>query len=134
MTTAEPGSASRARIAARMAATVPGLGETAVQRILVTAKVDRGRALHEVDACLQEHPGALTAALAEYPLALVRLAHELIEAGYQTVAAPACARCGKTTIDLRRKASASAPPNAGHSGPKRDWAAYIAQRTTDGET
>ena len=40
---------------------------------------------------------------ASYPLALVRLAHALIEAGHLTVAAPACAGCGKTTADLRRK-------------------------------
>lgn len=103
MTKAEPGSLTRARIAARMLTAVPGVDETTAQQILVTAKVDRGRALHEVDACLRQHPGALTVAPAEYPLALVRLAHALIEAGYQTVAAPACARCGKATIDLRRK-------------------------------
>jgi hypothetical protein len=40
---------------------------------------------------------------AAYPLALVRLAHALIEAGYQQVAAPACAGCGKITTGLRRK-------------------------------
>jgi hypothetical protein len=40
---------------------------------------------------------------AAYPLALVRLAHALIETGYQTVAAPACTGCGRITIDLRRK-------------------------------
>jgi hypothetical protein len=103
VTAAEPGGVLRASVAARLVATVPGLDETAAQTILGTAKVDRGRAMHEVDACLREHPGALTAAPAEYPLALVRLAHALIGAGYQTVAAPACARCGKATIDLRRK-------------------------------
>lgn len=40
---------------------------------------------------------------AAYPLALVRLAHALLDAGYQAVAAPACAGCGRITIDLRRK-------------------------------
>jgi hypothetical protein len=103
VTTAGPGGAPRACVAASLLAAVPGLDERAAQKILVTAKADRGRALHEVDACLREHPGALTTAPAEYPLALVRLAHALIEAGYQTVAAPACAKCGKATIDLRRK-------------------------------
>jgi hypothetical protein len=34
---------------------------------------------------------------------LVRLAHALIEAGYLTVAVPACSGCGKVTADLRRK-------------------------------
>jgi hypothetical protein len=39
---------------------------------------------------------------AAYPLALVRLVHALMDAGYQAVVAPACAGCGRITIDLRR--------------------------------
>ncbi|MFI5069074.1 MAG: hypothetical protein ACHP9Z_34545, partial [Streptosporangiales bacterium] len=82
---------------------MPGLDTAAAQRVLATARTDHGRALREVDALLKEHPGALVTTPAAYPLALVRLAHALIEAGYQTVAAPACAGCGKITAGLRCK-------------------------------
>jgi len=92
-----------------MLASVPGLDAGAAQRVLATARADHGRALREVDAVLKEHPGALVTAPAACPLALVRLAHALIEAGYQTVAAPACAGCGKITIDLRRKTASGRP-------------------------
>jgi hypothetical protein len=67
------------------------------------AEAEHGRALREIDALLKEHPGALVTTPAAYPLALVRLAHALLDAGYQAVAAPACAGCGRITIDLRRK-------------------------------
>jgi hypothetical protein len=86
-----------------MLASVPGLDTGAAERALAVARADHGRALREVDVLLKEHPGALVTTPAAYPLALVRLAHALIEAGYQAVAAPACAGCGKVTIDLRRK-------------------------------
>ena len=71
--------------------------------VLAAASADGGRALREVEALLKEHPGALAITPAAYPLALVRLAHALIEAGYQTVVAPACGGCGKITTGLRRK-------------------------------
>lgn len=102
MTTADPGGGSRARVAFCLVASVPGLDTAAAQRVLAVARADHGRALREVDALLEEHPGALVTTPAAYPLALVRLAHALIEAGYQAVAAPACAGCGKITTDLRR--------------------------------
>jgi hypothetical protein len=92
-----------ARVISCLVASVPELDTGAAQRALVTARADRGRALREVEALLKEHPGALVITPAAYPLALVRLAQALIEAGHQTVAAPACAGCGKITIDLRRK-------------------------------
>jgi hypothetical protein len=94
---------SRARVVSRLVASVPGLDTAAAQRALAAARADRGRALHEVDALLDEYPGALASTPAAYPLALVRLAHALIEAGYQTVAVPACVGCGKITIGLLRK-------------------------------
>lgn len=101
MTTADPDGGSRARVISCLVASVPGLDTAGARRVLAAARADRGRALREVDALLKEHPGARVTAPAAYPLALVRLAHALIEAGYQTVAAPACAGCGKITIDLR---------------------------------
>ncbi len=103
MTTADPDGGSRARVISCLITSVPGLDTAAAQRVLATARTDHGRALREVDALLKEHPNALVTTPATYPLALVRLGHALIEAGYQTVAAPACAGCGKITIDLRRK-------------------------------
>ena len=103
MTAAHPDGGPRARVTSCLVASVPGLDTVGAQRILAAARADRGRALHEVDALLDEHPGALAITPAAYPLALVRLAHALIEAGYQAVAAPACAGCGTITIDLRRK-------------------------------
>ena len=86
-----------------MLASVLGLDTAAAERALAVARADHGRALREIDVLLKEHPGALVTTPAAYPLALVRLAHALIEAGYQAVAAPACTGCGKITIDLRRK-------------------------------
>jgi hypothetical protein len=103
VTTANPDGGSRARVISCLVTSVPGLDTAAAQRVLATARTDHGRALREVDALLKEHPNALVTTPAAYPLALVRLGHVLIEAGYQTVAAPACAGCGKITTDLRRK-------------------------------
>jgi len=40
---------------------------------------------------------------ANWRLVRATLAHALTDAGYQTVAAPACAGCGRITADLRRK-------------------------------
>jgi len=103
VTTADLDGGSRARVISCLVASVPGLDTVAARSALTTAGADRGRALREVDTFLKEHPGALVATPAAYPLALVRLAHALIAAGYQAVAAPACAGCGKITTDLRRK-------------------------------
>jgi len=103
VTTANPDGGPRARVISCLVASVPGLDTGAAKRAIAAARADHGRALREVDALLKEHPGALVTTPAAYPLALVRLANALIEAGYQTVAAPACAGCGRITIDLRRK-------------------------------
>ena len=103
MTAAGPDDESRDRVISCLVASVPGLGTATAQRILATARADRGRALREMNALLEEHPGALAITPTAYPLALVRLAHTLIEAGYQQVAAPACAGCGKITTGLRCK-------------------------------
>jgi hypothetical protein len=102
VTTADPGGGSRDRVISGLVASVPGLDAASARRVLAVARSDHGRALREVDALLAEHPAALISTPAAYPLALVRLAHALAEAGYQMVAAPACAGCGKITIDLRR--------------------------------
>jgi hypothetical protein len=89
------------------------------------------------DALLKEHPGALVMPPAAYPLALVRLAHALLDAGYQAVAAPACAGCGRITMDLRalrpdpqdRQACDSISPRpVKRLLPRR---AYVGQRTAD---
>jgi hypothetical protein len=103
VTTADPDGESRARVTSCLIASVPGLDPGVARDALVTARAERGRALREIDALLEERPGALVTSPTAYPLALVRLAHALTEAGYQTVAVPACADCGKVTIDLRRK-------------------------------
>jgi hypothetical protein len=103
VTAADPGGESRARVISCLVASVPGLGTAAAQRVLAAARADDGRALREVEVLLKEHPGALVITPAAYPLALVRLAHVLIEAGYPAVAAPACTGCSKVTADLRRK-------------------------------
>ena len=103
MTTANPDDESRDRVTACLIGSVPGLDDGAARDVLAAAGAGHGRALREMDSLLKEHPGALAMTPASYPLALVRLAHALIEAGHLTVAAPACAGCGKTTADLRRK-------------------------------
>jgi hypothetical protein len=102
VTTADPDGGARARVISCLVASVPGLDTAVAQRALAAARADYGRALREVDALLTENPAALVTTPAAYPLALVRLAHALIGAGYQTLAAPACAGCGKITTDLRR--------------------------------
>jgi len=101
--TASPDDESRDRVTACLISSVPGLDDGAARDVLATVGAGHGRALREIDSLLKEHPGALVTPPAAYPLALVRLAHALIAAGYLTVAAPACAGCGKITADLRRK-------------------------------
>jgi hypothetical protein len=48
--------------------------------------------MHEIDALLKEHPGALVTTPAAYPLALVRLAHALQDAGHQVGRGPGLRR------------------------------------------
>jgi len=115
VTAAEP----RARVAARLATCVPGLDAQATPGILAAASADRGRSLRELEDCLLEHPDALAVTPAHYPLALVRVAHALIEAGHQAVAVPACAACGTVTTDLR-----------GLTDSGRECAACAARRST----
>lgn len=103
MTAAYPDDEPRDRVIACLISSVPGLDDGAARDVLDAAGVGHGRALREIDALLKEHPGALVTTPVSYPLTLVRLAHTLIAAGYLTVTAPACASCGKTTADLRRK-------------------------------
>ncbi len=91
------------RVAACLISSVPGLDDGAVRDVLAAAGAGHGRALREIDALLKEYPGALVTTPAAYPLVLFRLAHALIAAGCLTVAAPACAGCGRITADLRRK-------------------------------
>jgi hypothetical protein len=102
VTAADPDGELQARVTSCLIASVPGLDIEAARSTLATARVEQGRALREIDALLKEHPGALMASPAAYPLALVRLAHALMDGGYQAVVAPACAGCGRITIDLRR--------------------------------
>jgi len=103
VTTANPDDESRDRVTACLISSVPGLDDGAARDVLATAGAGHGRALHEIDALLKEHPGALVTTPTAYPLVLVRLAHALIDAGYLAVTPPACAGCGKITADLRRR-------------------------------
>jgi hypothetical protein len=103
VTTAQAAGSVHERVIARLAATVPGLDSKTARDVLVAAKAGEARALRELDALFREHPGALAVTPAEFPLALVRVTHALIEAGYRPPAVPACAGCGKITPDLRRR-------------------------------
>jgi hypothetical protein len=118
VTTANPDDESRDRVTAILISSVPELDDRAARDVLAAAGAGHGRVLREMDSLLKEHPGALVTTPASYPLALVRLAHALIEAGYLTVAAPACAGCGKITADLRRK-TASGPGLRHLRGPRQ---------------
>jgi len=100
---ANPDDESRDRVTACLISSASGLDDGAARDVLATAGAGHGRALREMDSLLAEHPRALVTTPASYPMALVRLAHALIEAGYLTIAAPACAGCGKVTADLRHK-------------------------------
>jgi hypothetical protein len=101
VTKAGPAGEPHARVTARLVACVPGLDAQAAQSVLLAARADRGRALRELDAHLEEHPAALAVTPTGYPLALVRVAHALIDAGHPGIVAPACAGCGNVTADLR---------------------------------
>jgi hypothetical protein len=105
VTTANPGDESRDHVIACLISSVPGLGDEAARDVLAATGAGHGRALREIDALLKERPGALASIPAAYPLVLVRLVHALIDAGYLTVAAPACTGCGRVTADLRRRAA-----------------------------
>lgn len=65
-------------------------------------RVATGRSLVELDRHFHDHPDALTAASARVPLALVRLAHVLHDAGHTTVSVPVCAACGHARRPLHR--------------------------------
>lgn len=47
---------------------MPGLDDEAARDVLTAAGAERGRALREIDALLEEHPGALVTTPAAYPL------------------------------------------------------------------
>lgn len=60
----------------------------------------RGRSWILLEEHFRQHPDALQLPGADFPLALVRLAHALIDKGYADVARLTCAGCGKLTIHL----------------------------------
>ena len=97
---------ARERVIVHLSAVLPGLDTMIAREVLAAARAGHGRALRELDALFGEHPGALAATPAEFPLALVRLTHALAEAGHQQVALPVCAQCSKVTADLQRKTAA----------------------------
>lgn len=103
MTTAQRAGAARERVIAHLAAMLPGLDAETAHDVLAVAGAGEGRALRQLDALFREHPGALATTPAEFPLALVRVEHALVEAWHRPVAVPACAGSGKITPDLRRK-------------------------------
>lgn len=97
MTTAQRAGPVRERLIAHLAAMLPDLDAKTAHDVLVAARVSEGRALRELDTYFRVHLGALAATPAEFPLALVRVAHALKEAGHRSAALPVCAGCGKIT-------------------------------------
>jgi hypothetical protein len=91
--------AMRAWILEQLPRLVPGLPGDAVQAALVAAGAWHNRSLRELYSHLRAHRDALTEAQPDPPLALIRLAHVLNDAGY-AVLVPACVSCGVVTVDL----------------------------------
>jgi hypothetical protein len=93
--------------AARLEAALPSIGAeeaaAAMEAAVPVTMKGQGPAwfLEELAAHMTAHPDALTSGSSLCPLALLRLARVLHEAGHQ-VTRPGCAHCGKVTTDLRQ--------------------------------
>jgi hypothetical protein len=92
--------AAVSRVVGRILTTVPQLTEADAMATLDRAKALAGKPFRELDEYLAAHPDALATGDPQGPLALVRLAYVLAEAGHDGVKPPICARCGKATPKL----------------------------------
>ncbi len=95
--------AAAAHVHAAVRALAPhGMAEPELKALLHKARVVSGVPLREVGEHLAAHPDALTSGDGRCPAGVIRLVHVLFDAGYDTVARPVCAGCGKLTADLCR--------------------------------
>ncbi len=94
----EPGgtlAAALDRVAAAVAAAVPGL-DAGDARLLVTEAASRRGALRQLDRHLAAFPGALASGSADAPKAVIALAGLLAGAGYPGIGVAACLACGRS--------------------------------------
>jgi hypothetical protein len=82
------------RVAAAVAAAVPGLDEAGA-RLLVSEAASRRGALRQLDRHLTAFPGALASGSADAPKAVIALAGLLAAAGYRGIGVAACLVCGR---------------------------------------
>jgi hypothetical protein len=90
-------SAAVDRVAAAVAAAVPGLPAGQARRLVTQAAARRG-ALRQLAAHLAACPDALAAGSSDAPLPVITLAGLLAGAGYPGVLVPGCARCAATAV------------------------------------
>lgn len=110
MTAGEPAETARARIIVRVADSVADLDSETARRMLDELGILRtprklADYLGRVPDALT-HPEVLARPSADVPPGLIRLAHHLIEAGYDTITVPSCNGCGRPTKDLTCRTSA----------------------------
>lgn len=102
MSTAPPEPEVLDRVAAAVAAAVPGLAAGRARSLAAEAAAGP-RPLRQLDRHLAARPDALSSGDPDAPLPLIRLAGLLEKAGCAGVAVPGCSRCGKRAA-LRHRA------------------------------
>lgn len=106
----EPTEAVRQRLIARIAGSVDGLDTDTARAVL--GEIGGLRMPRPIENYLTAVPGALTDPHvltrpgAEVPAVLIRLAHRLIEMGYDTITAPRCSACSARKPELALMTSA----------------------------
>lgn len=102
---AEAHESALAVVTRRVSATLPQLTEEEVLVHLATARAATGIPLRELADHLTGQPEALTSGDSRCPVALIRLAHVLHDAGFTAVVRPVCSDCNRPAINLRNAES-----------------------------
>lgn len=103
------------RVVAALVKKVVGLEKERAAGLLSRARALQVRPIKELEIFLRR-PDATTSAVGDFPLAWVRLAHRLHDAGFP-VALPVCSGCGLLTTELRPAPKGRACPRC---APKRE--------------
>jgi hypothetical protein len=96
----EPPGVALARVVGYLAEALPRMSAEQAHSALVEAGVHTRKGLRQLDEFFAAKPDALTAGHSDCPLAFVRLARVLLNAGH-AVSLPVCASCGRSSSNLR---------------------------------
>lgn len=88
------------RVVNYLAEAMPGMSAEQAHSALVKVGAHTRKGLHQLDEYFAVTPDALTAGSSDCPVAFVRLARVLLDAGH-AVSLPVCASCGRSSSNLR---------------------------------